>query len=375
MNFSGKTLSHHDAVEQILKYQLRYENVKLYVAECDIKKFYDTVNHTIIKKAFKRLIKKVKREQPEVYSVDAERLFLQYLKSYTFNKIVYPLNKNKVFFKKHGFTNSCFAWVEQELKQFYKTITPAKIGIPQGGALSGLIANMVLDYADREILSLADPDLLYVRFCDDMILIHPDMNKCKAALDLYIESMHKLKLIPHPVTIGNLYDKNHWKNKSKGPYAWSACDGCVPWISFVGYEINREGATRVRKSSLNKEMQKQHNVVRETLEAIKNNSHRVNYKSIYESVVKRLIGMSVGRIQLWNYSTAPNDLCWAKGFNLINDNKYSRVQLKRLDCCRNTLLKKLQKAISKLEDKNIKPKMKRESNLYFMESRLVIITM
>ncbi|MBK8362805.1 MAG: hypothetical protein IPL24_03750 [Bacteroidetes bacterium] len=51
------------------------------------------------------------------------------------------------------------------------------MGIPQGGALSGLIANLVLDFADRKMQSLNDSKLLYVRFCDDMIIIHPSKKK------------------------------------------------------------------------------------------------------------------------------------------------------------------------------------------------------
>jgi retron-type reverse transcriptase len=83
--------------------------------------------------------------------------------------------------------------------------------------LSGLIANIVLDYADRKILKLNDENLLYVRYCDDMIIMHTDKRKCGIALSKYMKALKKLGLFPHE--IGNeSYSRDFWKSKSKGPY-------------------------------------------------------------------------------------------------------------------------------------------------------------
>ncbi|MDB5012822.1 MAG: hypothetical protein JWQ25_1024, partial [Daejeonella sp.] len=45
-----------------------------------------------------------------------------------------------------------------------------------------------------------------------------------------------------------------------------------------------------------------------------------------------------------------NELCWVSGYRLLTNNKYSRIQLKRLDSSRNRLLLKLRNKISKIQN-------------------------
>jgi hypothetical protein len=66
--------------------------------------------------------------------------------------------------------------------------------------------------------------------------------------------------------------------------------------------------------------------------------------------------MAVGRVELWNYKDCENDMCWAKGFNLLNDNKYSRTQAKSLDKSRRKNLMGLYKALYNVNDSNVKKK-------------------
>ncbi|MCT4590679.1 MAG: reverse transcriptase domain-containing protein [Carboxylicivirga sp.] len=173
------SLTHHDAIKSIIEYKNRNKNKPIWVTECDMKKFYDTVNHTIIKKFFKRFIKKVEKNKPEFYSEHAVRLFYSYLDCYTFNKSVLPLNKNQEYFSKFGIKKGKFEWVESELlKGPYIKLNNAKIGVPQGGALSGLIANIVLHFSDTIVNNRRDKNLLYIRYCDDMIIMHPNKRVC-----------------------------------------------------------------------------------------------------------------------------------------------------------------------------------------------------
>ena len=373
INGRQKVLSHHDAIQKIMDYRERFKGQCLWIAECDMKKFYDSVNHTIIKKSFRRLINKVKRDKPECYDSNAEKIFYRYLDCYKFNKNVLPLNKSVDYFKKYHIKNGEFGWVEDDLIKlgYYKSLNNAKIGVPQGGALSGLIANIVLDYADRMVLKNADQDLLYIRYCDDMIIMHPNKEKCEAALNSYKDALKKLKLIPHKFK-KQLTNISFWslKTKSKKPYKWCETEnGGFPWIGFVGYEIHYNGFIRVRKRSLKKEMQKQYDVVNKVKLAIKDDNKRVHIKTIKESVINRLIGMSVGRVKIWNYQTINNDMCWINGFSALNDNKYSRIQLKQLDKCRNKIIRKLKKELSKYkEDKAVpqeKEKRKKHQIVYY----------
>lgn len=334
----NRIVTHHDAIKEIVEYKQKNGCSELWVSECDMKKFYDTVNHTVIKKYFKTFINRIKKNHSMFYSEDAERIFYRYLDCYTFNKTVFPYNKSQKYFSDNKITNGTFEWVENDLlKNHYKKLGNAKIGVPQGGALSGLIANIVLHYSDEIIAKRGDSNLLYLRYCDDMIIMHPDKEVCQAATIDYKNSLFKLKLVPHDFQDIAGYDKSFWNDKkSKKPYQWGDyCTGKVPWIGFVGYEINTNCEIRIRNHSLKKEMSKQLEVIQSARSAIKLNNKKAPDKYIEESILYRLIGMSIGRVTLWNYQNSVNDLCWINGFSQLNINPTVSVQLKRLDKNRN----------------------------------------
>jgi hypothetical protein len=354
--------SHHDAFRKIIDYLDKNSGKDIYVAECDMQKFYDTVNHKIVTKQFSRLclIKLFSKKHEQKLSDRtcerrAKRIFVRYLQCYNFHDNVYKYNSEKDYFKERNLCGWKFEWVEEEkITACYKNEKNLKnVGIPQGGALSGLIANIVLNYADTMIMKLKDEDLLYVRYCDDMIMMHTNMEKCKTALEKYEKALGDLKLFPHK-NQNVPYSKNFWKEKSKGPYKWSCDKDDVPWVGFVGYEINRKGEIRVRKRSLKKEKDKQKDLVNEVIAAISRNNLKVSKNKVIESTCARLNGMAVGRVALWNYKNYKNDMCWVNGFKLLNDNKYSRSQVKSLDKSKHKYLFKLFKAINKIDDSEIK---------------------
>lgn len=364
--YSPKT-THHDAFAQIVETRRRRRKSDLWIAECDIQKFYDTVNHSVLKKAFKKLVAKVNRANPEQpVSEAAVRIFMAYLESYKFNKNVLPLNNPQThYFAERHMPYSCFGWAGDDLKRsgIYGSFNNAKIGVPQGGALSGLIANILLDKVDKALTKNGDRNLTYVRYCDDMIIMHPRKGKCREYMELYQEELRKLKLLPHPAIEVKTYDREFWKAKSKQPYKWGP-RGYVPWVGFVGYEVNVEGDVRVRKSSLVKEMQKQYDVVQQVVRAIKGRP-RASHKTIEESVANRLIQMSVGRVRLYNYQSIESELCWVNGFIHLTDNKYSRIQLKRLDACRNSLLRRLRRNLKTFKEAKSSQKRRPRQLVYY----------
>jgi hypothetical protein len=343
-------ITHHKTIQRIIRYKKNYANTALWVSECDMKKFYDTVNHNIVKEHFNILIKQAKDDNEGLDVRYPAKIFESFLDCYCFNENVIKFNNDIKYWSSCKIMNGEFGWVKKDLesKGYLNKKNPSRIGIPQGGALSGLIANIVLDYADKKVIG--DSKLLYIRFCDDMILMHPSKKICKSSIKRYKNALVDLKLIPHiftkklknkrKVLQNKLYKMSlapFWKQKSKSPYKWDSFNnGGFPWIGFVGYEINFQGLIRVRKSSLKKELEKQHKVVREIYSAT-NNGKRVSDRKIRESAIHRLIGMSVGRVELWNYSEIDNDMCWKNGFTEINKNKFSIKQLKLLDRTRNKL--------------------------------------
>lgn len=352
---NGKLMcpTHHEPVQEILDYRKRFEEGSLHVAECDMKKFFDTVSHTLIKKIFAQFFNRKGMEDYQAQDLaDAKRILYDYLDSYTFNKTVLPLNQKQAHFDRFQIPKGEYGWVGKELiaKDYYKRLSSAKIGIPQGGALSGLIANAVLHGIDKKVNALQDGKLLYLRFCDDMLIIHPERNKCEQAFQRYLLGLKSKKLVVHdPVETPYATAKKFWSEKSKSCYSWGNESGMgSPWIGFVGYEMHYQGHIRVRKSSLLKEMKKQFRVVGDLKQILKDPQCRSGKGSIYESVASRLIGMSVGRVSLWNYKQIPNEMCWVSGYKLLTDNKYSRIQLKRLDSSRNRLMLKLRLMVGKM---------------------------
>lgn len=363
------TISHHNCIRDIINYKKNSQFSELYVIECDMKKFYDTVNHRIVFEIFNDLIGNVRKEFPKLALNQSIHIFKSFLDCYSFNITVKETDKLD-YWASYSIPNGTFPWVDKELSTYYEKDHNEKIGIPQGGALSGLIANIYLNKADTELEKLP---VLYLRFCDDMIVIHNDVEQCEKAKELYINCLKELKLFPHKFKLANelhtiksgkVNYKAFWGGKSKGPYKWtnSFKSGHFPWIAFVGYEINFNGETRVRKKSLEKELIKQSKIVNEIQKAVKTDQ-RCKKGTAIASGINRLIGMSVGRIGLDNFSEVSTDMCWKNGFQELELNKFSKIQIKQLDRNRSKLYYNLSNQIEELEENLDKEgKIERDNN-------------
>ena len=351
--------THHSAIEHILDYKNKYKGKRLWVSECDISKFFDTVNHTTVKEKFKQIVKTYNKSNVEKIDTRAIAIFLKYLECYDFQKFVYALNENNEYWIKRKKEGGTFEWVEDDLLNLdcYTHLKKNRIGIPQGGALSGLIANIVLHSIDMEMTSIKDEKLCYVRFCDDMLLIHPNKKICQEKTKIYFEGLNKLKLISHtPNKVEPSKKKIFWnKSKSKSPYKWSSHSAnSFDRIGFVGYEICYDGTLRVRKSSLIKEKHKIRSLTQHTLSILKNGKRKSD-DMILESISNKLVGMSVGRVNMKNHKISDNEMCWVNGFTLLHDNPNLRIQLKRLDHYRSKHLSRFKKKLQDIPKATLKP--------------------
>lgn len=360
-NSENKILSHHDCISDILKFRNKNIDKELYVAECDMRKFYDTVNHKIVEFLFDEMIMKSNSTYPELNLEIPRLIFKSYLNCFSFNNDI-PKPNNSEYWASYNIKDGEFSWINSFINQHYSDISNERIGVPQGGALSGLIANIYLNQADMTIVG---KNILYQRFCDDMIIISDDLEECINAKNLYEQALIKLKLFPHPfknasqlMTIKNnkINYNTFWDGKSKGPYKWGEiAENSFPWIGFVGYEINYKGHVRVRKKSLEKELLKQNTIIKEIKNAIQFEM-RKSKGSATESAINRLIGMSVGRIGLDNFEEVSTDLCWKNGFSQLTVNEHSIRQIKQLDRNRNKQYYKLLKEIEEPEIKSVNTK-------------------
>lgn len=273
---NGIITTHHDAIKTILSFRDCFEGRNIYVAECDMQKFYDTVGHDVVRKAFYELIRKHEKGKGNTYK-SIKRIVEAYLRCYSFPQNVLSYNSDPRYWESHKIVNGKFSWIkEQDVPRSYKSFTTfkkAKVGIPQGGALSGLFANIVLNYVDQTVSSHLTNHDLYIRYCDDMILLSTNKKRCEIIFKTYSSALEEVHLIPHKPKSNYIYNrKTFWDCKTKEVYKWDIAKYSNPeWIGFVGYEIKRNGDVRIRKSSLSKEIKKQKAYVNDLIQKIDNN--------------------------------------------------------------------------------------------------------
>lgn len=356
-NETHKIPNHHDAVTLLKEFRIQ-NNGALYVSECDIQKFFDTVDHSILIKLFEEHKSKIEIEKSIKLNQKAEQILISYLESYSFNYDVFPKNDKLTndYFKDLKDYKGYFPWIKELESEFKNTSSERKVGIPQGGALFGLMVNILLHYSDKIIFNSEkfNLDYLYLRYCDDMIIISNSKILNEELFDLYTSSLGELKLYFHPDKNLKTYSKDFWEAKTKKLFVW---DNQISnemlhsrWISFVGYQINYLGELRVRKKSLQKEMLKhsiEFNKVSKLLRKNKPENITKSYTEIVKSVESRLCSMGVGKVNITNYQNTKFEMCWAKGFCLLEDNKYIRHQLRILDKSRKEALFKIKATLHK----------------------------
>ena len=361
------TLQHLNAVEAIRDYRKKHSGMELYVAECDMQKFYDTISHRIVKERFGTLLDKAKREKRigRFEAAIARKWFFYYVDCFDFISDVFVHNQKQAdhpFWKNIKNKSGCrcrIEWVDKALlnrKQAKKI--KHRVGVPQGGALSGLIANIVMHSVDNKVLeSIGEKDMIYCRFCDDMILIGEDKNEVVATFDTYNTAIAASKLIAHPnQPIVLTHMREFWKGKTRGPYKWAEeGSGVYPWITFVGFDINWCGNLRIRKSSFLKQMEKQTRIANDLLLPYKKGKMpRYCAATTLTSLKNRLIAASVGRVTLWNYNNNPNIHSWMSAFSLLDKNAWSEKQMRELDRHRQQVLARAKKTLSGIQCTNVK---------------------
>ncbi len=168
----------HDAIRKAKEYQLAG---KRWVVDIDLAKFFDEVNHDLL---MARIAKKVKDKK-------VLRLIRRYLQT--------------------GIMKDGVVWDREK-------------GTPQGGPLSPLLSNIMLDAMDKE---LEKRGLSFCRYADDCNIYVSSKRageRVMASITRFIEGKLKLKV-----------------NREKSAVA-------RPWErTFLGYSFTSERQTRVRE--------------------------------------------------------------------------------------------------------------------------------
>ncbi|CAI2769083.1 putative RNA-directed DNA polymerase [Flavobacterium collinsii] len=363
--------THHDCIQAIL--DNRKKEKDLWVAECDIQKFFDTVQHEYLLKIFDNLSLRIESEKNIVLDNKAKIIFKLFLDSFSFQENILSLNSDPQWFNSRGLPNGNFDWVEKELNDKFGDSYTSKyiLGVPQGNAISCFISNLILHNVDEKVLE-SQSDVFYLRYCDDMVLMHKNNNTCRQNLDVFMTALHENFLLYHnPKKTLNYKERKNslefWDNKSKEPFYWGnkhLDENNIPWVSFVGYQVNFYGKIRVRKATLRKETKKQTETSQKVLKAlgklresdvIEEKNSRKSINQLVSTLQQKLISMSVGRVNILNHKNPQSQaLCWTNGFKKLSTNKITSTQLKYLDRRRRIQLKRIPFELREIKKRLVK---------------------
>ena len=321
---AGKSSPIGRATRKIIDFR-KTINEPLYVAECDIVKFFDTIQHDTVMAVFEDACIKVGLG-------DKARLILKaFLASYDVRDVMH-----------------CDFWSKLSKSgdwDFLSNLPTSKqIGLPQGGALSGLLSNLVLASVDYAVRKLKTDDLVYIRYCDDIIIVGKREEDCKKAFDTCRTTLESLGLKAYPCKHDVVYCSNFYVDKSKGPFIWgnpSVIPNAIPWVSFLGYSIRYDGSARLRKETLLGHVKS----IREECETFLFNVKKIGFrhsadkqKSI-ESFLYRLLSKGTGRIHVEPIKGLGR--CWLSAFRFIGESKAGLKQMKYLDYVRSSAIDRL----------------------------------
>lgn len=250
----GNGSSHLTAIRHLLQYARRTELVgtSLWVSQIDICGLFDSISHSVVIDLFDAVM--------ERYSANGHRvdprlrnIVVAYLKSY--NRSMPSVSKALSAFRRRCHNDA----IDMNppliaLRQFHQDMNGVSIGIPQGGSLSPTLANLVLNYVDQLANSATTDGLFYLRYCDDILMVHHDRNRCCLAYDRVAVALREVCLLHHIPPAETLpHTFRFYSGKAKPLYKWGdprrEADA-VPWVSYLGYMVRTDGFLRIRIESL-----------------------------------------------------------------------------------------------------------------------------
>jgi hypothetical protein len=164
------------ALRRIIELRDKYEGGPLWCAEVDIQSFYDCVDPQVAWDALQRASAKTERQHGRKIDPRSLNVVRAYLDSYSFAESA-PAGAKR-------------SWPEADLRKLHGGELPARLGIPQGGALSCLLVNCVLDLADERVTAATTgKELIYLRYCDDVIILSPNREVTARALQVYLQTL------------------------------------------------------------------------------------------------------------------------------------------------------------------------------------------
>jgi retron-type reverse transcriptase len=164
------------------------KSVQMYVLQCDVRKFFQSISWDILLKIIKKDI-----SDPQTYNL-IEKIVTTH-PSEKKNSIFPPQAQLSIF--------------EVNTETVHKSVSIEKrIGLPIGNLTSQLFANLYLNELDHYMKNKLHIRW-YGRYMDDFFVIHPDRNYLKElenTIGVFLEKELQLKLHPKKLTIKNVKD-------------------------------------------------------------------------------------------------------------------------------------------------------------------------
>ena len=310
--------TYNKAMSNLVRFRRHFDGA-LWVVNCDLKKLFDVINHTVIIKLLRCRMERLDVDEKALAVVHG------YLNSYSYKMVDEKFGRSEKI--------DTPDWEQIRTLHGNRPLDMCQFGIPQGGAISGVLANLVLDEVDQAILRMQDNDLFYARYCDDIILVHPNYDRCRSALDICLEKLHELKLPIHEIMRTPRYGAEFYLVKSKGPYVWNdpRQHSAIPWVPFLGYNVRFDGNVRVRKETISRHVD---SLKTEFLDFI----HRlcsmrlrqgISRENVVVAFLYRVIRKSIGS----RYAGSAHEIgcCWLSAFRNVWLSPPALRQLKNLD--------------------------------------------
>ncbi len=262
-----RRLGAHEAVKRIRD---AFDKGLIHVFDADIEKFFDSVDH-------KKFLEKI---QSIALDPRARRL----LEMYIGTPRVLSSDRDD-------------ADTARPLEQYPRTIR--SIGLPQGGVISGMLANFFLVSLDTAMQVM---DNIHVRYADDFLVCCRSENEVKDAHARAAEALGLLELKLHP-------HKTHERDANKG-------------IDFVGFRL-APGVTRVRDVNVSKFKAR----IREVIDTQEPTAHLLNDIRRLARRLSYKIEGPVEEISQHGLAKHPYRRSWIGFYRVVDDEK----QIKQLD--------------------------------------------
>jgi hypothetical protein len=215
----------------------------------------------------------------------------------------------------------------RNIKVFHHYKPPRNVrvkGIPQGGVLSGMLANLYLHEFDRWILEdlAQEVPLRYVRYADDFVVLLKTQDDLPAIHSRVEEKLGEIKLQLHPILDNLENSKTKYVDISKNP------------LLFVGFELT---LTDIKVSPNN--IQRFQNKISQKLEKEKSykfsDNPRERFCSLIDCVInKKIQGRPENLCPVCKGLLDKNNRNWVGFFSVVTDtqqfhdlDKWIRAQL------------------------------------------------